>query len=57
MGSGASSFPELLSEEQIKAITASDFKDHLYETLQSTDGTVPKHLFVNCFEKGPEREV
>lgn len=57
MGAGASSFPDLLTEEQIKAITASDFKDHLYATLQDADGTVPKQLFVNCFEKGPEREV
>lgn len=57
MGGGASSFPDLLTEDQIKAITASDFKDNLYATLCDTNGTVPKSLFVNCFEKGPEREV
>jgi hypothetical protein len=58
MGAGASAaFPDQLNEEQLRIISATDFKNSLFLSLQSPDGTVPKDMFVNCFEDGPEREV
>lgn len=57
MGAGASSLPDALSDEQIRALTAESFQENLHKTLQDADGAVPKVLFVNCFEQGVEREV
>lgn len=57
MGGGASALPEHLSEERLKQITSGNFKVNIYETLKDPDGSVPKTLFINCFEKGPENEV
>lgn len=58
MGAGASAaFPEQLNEEQVKIISSSQFQESMFISLQDPDGTVPKDLFVKCFEEGPEREV
>ena len=58
MGAGASAaFPEQLNEEQVKIISSYQFQESMFISLQDPDGTVPKDLFVKCFEEGPEREV
>jgi hypothetical protein len=58
MGAAVSALPDELDTETIIRLAGSnDFKQELFDTVKSPDGTVSRALFIKCVETGPEKEV